>query len=370
MMDIISRNFFRLLRAGVFGEEEQIEPMSAWKWRRVYHFSLMHGVVALLYDGIEKCSSQFFLQLPGDLLDAWKKSAHEMETAYSRQQAVLVELYAMLNRMQCRPILTNGQRIAELYDLPVHSYAPTIDIFFPFQTQGKKADKWADENGTNVNDTKSYVLEYEWKDFKVNHFQRLCRLTNKLLNHSLQNIVEREFRENEASYLMIGGTKMETTSNTLELLTILLRISHQMLNDGIKLKQFVDLGILLRKVGDRVDFVRLQGGIDKLGLKRIAKETGRMLKQINNFKEDDIPLLQSDAKTDVQRIFDELFNQEFARQADWYFLQGKDIFVHTSNSSAMMMHVRRSARYSRYYPSEGFTNFFASFIHSLSHIEE
>jgi hypothetical protein len=204
--------------------------------------------------------------------------------------------------------------------LPVHSYAPTIDIFFPFQTQGKKADKWADENGTSVNDTKSYVLEYEWKDFKVNHFQRLCRLTNKLLNHSLQNIVEREFRENEASYLMIGGTKMETTSNTLELLTILLRISHQMLNDGIKLKQFVDLGILLRKVGDRVDFVRLQGWIDKLGLKRMAQASGWLLVRMFNFTEDEIPFLQADVKTDVQRIFDELFNQEFARQADWYFL--------------------------------------------------
>ena len=36
----------------------------------------------------------------------------------------------------------------------------------------------------------------------------------------------------------------------------------------------------------------------------------------------------------------------------------------------MFSHVRRSARYFHYYPSESLTNFFASFVHSLSHIEE
>jgi hypothetical protein len=59
------------------------------------------------------------------------------------------------------------------------------------------------------------------------------------------------------------------------------------------------------------------------------------------------------------------------RSHDWYFSQDADsIFIHNSNSSAMFSHVRRSGRYFRYYPSEGLTNFFASFVHSLSHIEE
>jgi hypothetical protein len=59
------------------------------------------------------------------------------------------------------------------------------------------------------------------------------------------------------------------------------------------------------------------------------------------------------------------------RSHDWYFSQdANSIFVHNSNTSAMFSHVRRSARYFRYFPSESVTNFFASFVHSLSHIEE
>ncbi len=35
-MNIITRNFFRLLRAGALNEYEPLEPMSAFKWRRLY----------------------------------------------------------------------------------------------------------------------------------------------------------------------------------------------------------------------------------------------------------------------------------------------------------------------------------------------
>jgi hypothetical protein len=62
-------------------------------------------------------------------------------------------------------------------------------------------------------------------------------------------------------------------------------------------------------------------------------------------------------------------NTSSEQAADWYFTQGKNVFVGT-NSGAMMWHVRHSAKYMGYYPSEAFTNFFANFAHSLSHIEE
>ena len=34
-MNIITRNFFRLLRSGALNEYEPMEPMSAFKWRRL-----------------------------------------------------------------------------------------------------------------------------------------------------------------------------------------------------------------------------------------------------------------------------------------------------------------------------------------------
>ena len=73
----------------------------------------------------------------------------------------------------------------------------------------------------------------------------------------------------------------------------------------------------------------------------------------------------------IERIAQELIEFTNTHSQNWYFSQQDGgIFVHNSNSSATFSHVRRSARYFRYYPSESVTNFFASFLHSLSHIEE
>lgn len=72
----------------------------------------------------------------------------------------------------------------------------------------------------------------------------------------------------------------------------------------------------------------------------------------------------------MERQIREIFRQKNSHAEEWYFSQGKNIFVHTSNPSAMMWHVKRSLRNMRYYPSETLTNFFTSFAHSLSHIEE
>ena len=73
----------------------------------------------------------------------------------------------------------------------------------------------------------------------------------------------------------------------------------------------------------------------------------------------------------VERVALELTEFTNTHAEEFYFSQDSDsVFLHTSNSSAILGHIKRSAQYFRYLPSETLTNFFASFAHSLSHIEE
>lgn len=368
-MDIIARNFFRLLRAGIFDEEEQIEPMSAWKWRRVYQYSLMHDLTAMTYCGIEKLKDQFFLQMPDDLLNTWKDTADKIAQENKARNAAIPALYALLSKQQLRPILTGGLQVAQLYRNPVFHIDQHISIFFPYQTQGNKADKWARDNCDITNDSERHELSYEWNGQSVEHKHRLHVLTNKLLNHTLQNIIEKEFRENEATYITVGEARIEVPSHTLSLLLIMLSVAQYILSNGVSLKHIADMGIYLREAGDKVDFVKLQSWIDKLRMKRIAQLSGLLLMELLHFTPDELPFMNPDEKQASQKVMNELFTLK-SQKGSWYFQQGEDIFVHASNSSAMMWHVRQSARNFRYYPSESFTNFFASIAHSLSHIEE
>lgn len=74
-MDITTRNLFCLLRAGVLGHEEAVEPMSAWKWSRVYGLAMVHGLEAETWAGIELLKGQFFMRLPNALRQQWEQSA-------------------------------------------------------------------------------------------------------------------------------------------------------------------------------------------------------------------------------------------------------------------------------------------------------
>ena len=102
----------------------------------------------------------------------------------------------------------------------------------------------------------------------------------------------------------------------------------------------------------------------------MAQLTAVMMVKLLGFEPDELPFMQQTTDEQMERQIRDMFRQKNSHAEEWYFSQGKDIFVHTSNSQAMLWHVRRSAHYLRYYPSEAMTNFFTSFAHSLSHIEE
>ncbi len=369
-MDIITRNFFRLLRAGIFDEQEEIEPMSAWKWRRLYHYSLMHGISALLYDGMVKCNDQFYLQLPDDLKESWLKTTQEIEGKNRQENAILRELYQSFSQQQLRPVLLKGQRLASLYPVPVHRLSNNIEIFFPFQTQGEKADQWARQYGTHLNESEKKYLTYEWKQTTIIHNHRLIHLTNRFLDSRLHSMIEQEFRESKANIVVLGNQQIECLNPTLEMLYILVSIAKRILSNGIPMKLFVDLGIMLRTIGNHVDFVKLQEWIDDLHMQSITHLSAVMLVTLFRFSNDEVPFLIPEKGSDLSRVLDEIFDVGNQNQSEWYFQQGKDIFVHTNNSSAMLWHVQHSTRYFKYFPAESVTNFFSSFANSLSHIEE
>jgi hypothetical protein len=267
-MNIIERNFYRLLRSGAFGTTEQIEPLSAWKWNRLYQLALMHDVATMVYQGILCCQEQFFVQPPTKLMKLWKES-------------------------------------------------------------------------TTVGSDENDLLQSD-------------HLTNPLLNHQLQNILDST------------DSNIETRSILLHLLGIVRFI----MNAGIPVKRVMELGLFIRESGKKVDYEKLHEWIVCLHLEPMLQLTAVMLVRMMHFDPDELPLMQPISNEEMNRQIKEMFHQKNSHPENWYFSQGKNIFVHTSNSRAMLWHIRRSTHYFRYFPLETVTNFFTTFAHSLSHIEE
>ena len=348
-MDIIRRNFFRLLRAGAFGNEEQIEPMSAWKWRQTFALASQSGLAPILFDGIQACEGQFFLQLPSDLTEQWGEEAARAAQRYEQNCHVLAQLMSLLGTMQLRPMLTLPWTIVPLHSHPDHhtvnvdAEAATACIYFPYETQGKKADEWAVANGSDSDDSRRHLLRYRWQSLQVEHRHRLLILNNRLTNSTLQNIIEKERLEGGTAYVTIGNQRMETTNTTLTMLVALLSIVRTSLDEGLQLWQIVDLGVLLRQQGDRVDFVKLQEWIERLRFTRMAQLVATVLTGLLGFTSDEVPFVPA-------------------------LKIGGD--VDDIAASVLSQRQRSASRFFRYSPGEGFASVVASITQRLGNVKE
>ena len=342
-MDIIRRNFFRLLRAGVYESEEQIEPMSAWKWRQTYELAVQTGLAPLLYDGVEDCEGQFFLQLPADLKVRWGEEAARAAQRYDQSSSELAQLIGQLGYMQLRPVLTEPWATVPLHRHPEHHIIEAACIYFPYETQGNKADEWAEANGSDCDDSHRHLLRYKWQSLQVEHRHRLLTLNNRMTNSTLQGIIEQERLEGGTAYVTIDNQRMETTNATLTMLVALLDIVRTSLNEGLRLWQIVDLGVQLRQQGDRVDFVKLQEWIERLHFTRMAQLVATALTGLLGFSNDEVPFVPA---SKIGGDVDDIAN------------------------SVLRTKQRNASRYFRYNPGEGIASVVASITHKLGNVKE
>ena len=61
-MDIILRNLQRLVFSDQYFGQEFIEPMTEWKWNKLYELTVGYGVGPWVADGFRRYQDDFFLQ--------------------------------------------------------------------------------------------------------------------------------------------------------------------------------------------------------------------------------------------------------------------------------------------------------------------
>lgn len=76
-MDVIQRNFFKILRAGAFGANTNIEPMSAFKWRRLIQMVDAQDVITTFIAGANKHSMDDSIHLPQEVINSVLKREQE-----------------------------------------------------------------------------------------------------------------------------------------------------------------------------------------------------------------------------------------------------------------------------------------------------
>ena len=79
-MDVIQRNFFRILSSGAFNSQSNIEPMSPFKWRRLMQMVDAQQVIPVFVKGISKHSLDEGLRLPDSIIADIKARMNDNRT--------------------------------------------------------------------------------------------------------------------------------------------------------------------------------------------------------------------------------------------------------------------------------------------------
>ena len=97
-MDIIQRNFFRILCSGAFGTQSSLEPMSAFKWRRLIQMVEAQQVMPIFTNGIARHSMDEGLNLPESIITDIKAKQEERKTLTARIPKTVRLSNSLLNR--------------------------------------------------------------------------------------------------------------------------------------------------------------------------------------------------------------------------------------------------------------------------------
>ncbi len=182
-------------------------------------------------------------------------------------------------------------------------------------------------------------------------------LSNGLLNKKYHKIIHNELHS------------IDTSVETLDILKLIVSNTNAMLNHGINLDSIIRLGQYLRKKGDKVDFLKLEGWLSSLHLQRMAQLQGSILIAVFGFEKDEIDFVKKEEPIAYKLTIKIISNLVKDTAGEWHFRQNSAGFVQ-NNGKMLRRNLRRSYKYINYAPLETTSNFINGFIRGLSEIEE
>lgn len=107
-MNVITRNFFRLLRSGAWHEDEALEPMSHFKWERLGQMVHAQHVEAAVREGLQRMAGDdIWVNLPDGFLAEYQTEVTEAKTDIQLSNRFLNRRFHRIIQQEIHAIDTN-----------------------------------------------------------------------------------------------------------------------------------------------------------------------------------------------------------------------------------------------------------------------
>lgn len=308
-MDIIGRNILRLIRCGAFNIMDELELMNNFKWQKLIRLSEVKGCPGIVYDGMRKYYDARRLSLDEKVKAEWQKVIEKTEKRISEMSNCIADMSVILSEQNhFYPILIQGMYLSMLYLNPLHYYSDIVQWWAPLKENADEMDEWAKKQDKVVSDANPNRLLYYYRNVLVENSHAVVEFRSNKLTNTFNEIIEREKSHLKPSFMHINATKVEILPATALLMVLIMNNIKHFMYDEIKMQQLLDIGMLLRKHGDKVDYVKLEGWLEELNMQGMADIIGGMLITMFDFTQDEIPFMKKydakQCKNVAEHIFD------------------------------------------------------------------
>lgn len=261
---MIPECFFALLRAGLLGQEMNVNPTDC---SAIFKLACEHGVQAIIWDGI---ANKY--QLPKITKLQWALSVESIEKTYYHQYKVASQIASLFESQCIKMVILKGIDASLNYPMPNHRPCGDIDCFLLGNYE--LGNKLLEEGGAIVDRTwyKHSHIDYYGVTIENHQFCTQIRGSSKVKRFEmvLQNILNNE------PLISIGDTYMLSPHPLFTALFLTYHAKGHFLSEGIALRHLCDWALFINNKGTMVDWDKFNELANNFDLKKFADSMTRL----------------------------------------------------------------------------------------------
>lgn len=255
----------QLLRRALWGSPEDFRRLAACDaaaWERLYGLAAQQGVLALLWEVLERLPAE--QQPPKALRLRWAFETVRVERRWRRQYRAVARLAAFYARHGIPMMLLKGCGLSRCYPVPEHRPCGDVDIWlFGHQPGGDAA--LARELDIEVDTQKEHHTTFRLDDIPVENHYDFLNTRTCASNRRLERLLKR-LAAHPGEFVEVGDTRVYLPPATFNALFLLRHAAGHFAGGAIGLRHFADWMRFVAACHDRIDWPVVQSAVRKSGM--------------------------------------------------------------------------------------------------------
>lgn len=285
----IDKNYFEFIKFSVNQDYPFTDSVESINWEDLYRFSKEQSIIGICFDGIQKLDAKVSQQINKHLLYRWIAANHHIEIVNNHLNSTLCDLVQIFLDNSIKYCVFKGQTIAALYPNSLSRICGDIDFYCPAIDYAKaqkvlkqklsveiEHSEIADKHDTFVFNGVRCEMHFRLETFGSHKHQvYFDQMIDKALDKS--------------SFVTINGFNICVLPANENIILTFKHLFNHLLVEGVGLRQFCDLMILIKNKYKEIDVEQLALSLHNIGYYNAFCAVGAVLIKYLGLSEKEFP---------------------------------------------------------------------------------